>query len=97
MAQADSYNTATWFPRSLFGAVMLSPRAIALFDTGASNQQARPFLFIFKIDLPERSPPNGVELMPPRPREGAAVVVDMTLVVSPVRGADETEPNPKPK
>ena len=25
-------------------------------------------------DLPARSPPNGVELMPPRPTEGADVV-----------------------
>ena len=48
------------------------------------------------INLPERSPPNGVELIPPRPREGAAVVVDITLVVSPVN-VFETEPDPKPK
>lgn len=47
--------------------------------------------------LPAGSPPNGVELIPPRPREGAVVVVDMTLVESPVKGALDTEPNPNPK
>jgi hypothetical protein len=37
-------------------------------------------------------------LIPPRPREGAVVVVDITLVVSPdKRGALETELNPNPK
>lgn len=48
------------------------------------------------ISLPERSPPNVVELIPPRPREGAVVVVDITLVVSPVKGALDAAPNPNP-
>lgn len=34
--------------------------------------------------------------MPPRPREGAVVVVDITLVVRPEKGVLETDGNPNP-
>lgn len=34
--------------------------------------------------------------MPPRPSEGAVVVVEITFVVSPAKGVLVADPNPKP-
>ncbi len=61
-----------------------------------NENQFRTDEYLKYISLPERSPPNVVELIPPRPREGAVVVVDITLVVSPVKGALDAAPNPNP-
>ena len=43
------------------------------------------------------SPPNGVELIPPSPKEGAVVVVEITFVVRPVKAGAELAVGPKPK
>ena len=47
------------------------------------------------------SPPNGVELMPPRPKEGAEGALEIELVVRPVNVVDAVEAAvpkpPKPK